>query len=375
MFLFGERHLKDKETLGVVLEISESVVSVGVVLSREVEQLPEIVWSFQELVTSSADANSNESRVLVALLNAFAELGTAGLTALRKREITKLPTLIQVAITAPLSYTVVRTVSVTNKDAFKVTQKLIDELEAKAGVEARKICESNLLTKDLDLEMLSNSTVSLSVNGYPTHFPFKSTATEVKLSQMITLSSKTIVTELNKLRDKILPNAEIDVDSFMSIYYRAVLEKAPNTSEACFINATANGVELMVVRDWLPASSIFGKASMPSNIVTQSPTKANDNKILQDLIALFKSSGEGLSLPKKIYLHSSYLPENSLASLLESASKTATDVAHQVHSTTKEFFSLSSNRPSSLACSAFVFRKKLYEDRYLDESLNVLKYS
>ncbi len=369
MFLFGGRRSVENETRGVVLDISDSVINIGIVLSKEGQPLPEIVWSFQELVTVAEKQKSIEPRLLVSLLNAFMELENNGFAALRKRGITKLPTLIQVAITAPLAYTVARTVSVTAEKSFRVTEKLFNELETKAGSEAKKLCTSQLLTKDLDLEMLSNSTVSLSVNGYPTHYPFKSMATEVKLSQMITLSSKTIVLELNRLRDKVLPKAEIDIDSFMSIYFRAVLEMSPDITEACFINATTNGTELMVVRDSLPTSSIYAKNTTPVSAVVKT------DALLQDLTTLFKNSGDGLSLPKKMYLHSAVLAESSLIPLLEQASRSATGVAHQVHPTSKEFFSPAGVRPSSLACSAFVFHKKLYEDRYLDESLNVLKYA
>ncbi len=374
MFLFGGRE-KSSETLGVVLDISDSVINIGIVLSKEDQPLPEIVWSYQELITATQTPKGRESRLTISLLNAFMELSNTGFAALRKREITKLPTLIQVAITAPLAYTVARTVSVTSSKPFKVTQKLFSELEKKAANEAKKSCASQLLTKDLDLEMLSNSTVALSVNGYPTHFPFKSTATEVKLCQMITLSSKKIVNELNKLRDKILPKAEIDMDSFMSIYFRAVLEKAPNTTEACFINSTLKGTELMVLRDSLPVSSTYLAIEMPTNPRSKAVSTATKNVSLQELTTLFKNTGDGLSLPKKMYLHSTSLVESSLISLLETASKSATGVAHQVHSTITEFFLPTGTSPDPLACSAFVFHKKLYEDRYIEESLNMLKYT
>lgn len=375
MFLFGGWSAEDNETLGVVLDISDKVVNIGIVLSKEGVPLPDLLWSLEERVTITETQKSIESRVLVSLLNAFTELANTGFATLRKKGITKLPTLIQVAITAPLAYTVARTVSVASEEPYKVTQKLFSELEKKAAGEAKKMCEGQLLTKDLDLEMLANSTVSLSVNGYPTHFPFKSTAKEVKLCQMITLSSKTIVAELHKLRDKVLPKAEIDIDSFMSIYYRAVLEMAPNTTEACFINATANGTELMVVRDSLPISSTYAKNKVPTKAPLGATPVIKGDKMLEDLTILFKNTGDGLSLPRKIYLHSAAWTERSLIPLLESASKAATGVAHLVHPTASEFFSPSGVRPSALACSAFVFHKKLYEDRYLDESLNVLKYA
>ena len=374
MFLFGGRD-KTTETLGVILDISDAIVNVGIVLSSEDKPLPEIVWSHQERVTATDTTKNTESRLTVALLNAFTELGNSGFSTLRKKGISTLPNLIQVAITAPLAYTVSRTVSVSSDKSFKVTQKLFDELETKAANEVKKLCESQLMTKDLDLEMLSNSTVSLSVNGYPTHYPFKSTATEVKLSQMVTLSSKVIVAELNKLRDKILPKAELDIDSFMSVYFRAVLEVAPNTTEACFINATLKGAELMVLRESLPVSSTFVAVTTPTGTATGALPAASSSTMLQELTTLFKNTGDGLSLPKRIYLHSNVLTESSLVPLLESASKSATGVSHQVHGTTTEFFSPAKSGPNPLACSAFVFHKKLYENRYLDESLNVLKYA
>ncbi|MCB9819332.1 hypothetical protein H6789_01290 [Candidatus Nomurabacteria bacterium] len=374
MFLFGGSD-KDTGTLGVVLDISDAIVNIGIVISKEEQSLPEIVWSHQEKVTATDSLNNTESRLMVSLLNAFTELGNSGFVSLRKKGINKLPSLIQVAITAPLAYTVSRTVSVSSDKPFKVTQKLFDELEKKAGDEARKLCESQLMTKDLDLEMLANSTVSLTVNGYPTHYPFKSTATEVKLCQMITLSSKVIVAELNKLKNKILPEADIDIDSFMSIYFRAVLEVAPNTTEACFINSTLKGAELMVMRESLPVSSTYVAVTATGGTAVGALPAATSSVLLQDLTTLFKNTGDGLSLPKRLYLHSNVLTESSLVPLLESASKAATGVTHKVHQTTTEFFSPTKSGANSLACSAYVFHKKLYEDRYLDESLNMLKYA
>lgn len=373
MSLLGSRATSNSETLGVVLDISNSTINIGIVLSKENQQFPELIWSFQELVTTPRKAADSESRISVSLLNVFMELENSGFVALRKRGITALPILLQVAITGPLAYTVTRTVSVAAKEPFKVTQKLFTALEEKAAIEAKKLCESQLLTKDLELEMLSNSTVSLSVNGYPTHFPFKSTATDVKLCQMITLSSKTLVSDLLKLKDKVLPRARIDIDSFMSIYFRAVQEMAPNTCEACFINSTLTGLELMVLRDSLPVSSTYAKIKLPSTDSKVSKKSIEDD-LMQDLTTLFKNTGDGLSLPKRIYLHYFNSSEGALVPLLVTASQAATGVAHQLYSTTTEFFSSEKQVHNALACSAFVFHKKLYEDKYLAESLNVLKY-
>jgi len=365
---------KYHETLGVLLDITDNAVNIAIVLSNESNPTPEIVWSYQERVLTAETKDDFEPMLAVSLLRAFGELANNGFVALRKRSINKLPSIIQATIAAPLSYTVSRTVSLTTEKPFKVTFKLFNELEEKAAGEAKKTSESQLLTKNLKLELLSSSTVSFCVNGYPTHFPFKSTASDVRLCQIITLAPNSLVKEINKLKEKFLPKATIDIDSFMSVYFRAVKDVSPSVAEACFINATSNGVELMVLRDSLPLGSTYGKTVLPSTGTKKTVSAKATTALSEDLVALFKNTGDGLSLPKKIYLYSIDGADEMLIPALTQASQKATGVAHQVQSTPNTFFSLPTSVTSTFAVTAYVFHKKIYQDKYLDDSLNMLKY-
>lgn len=352
--------------MGVIVDINTSEITLAIFFSRESEPFPKLLWQHKELTTfTSKDANT-ELKVRAAIQRGFAALSNSGLAALRKQNIRNLPEIIQVSISAPLSYTIARNMKVSSAEPFKVTSSLLRELESKATNEAKSFSTSSLMAKDLNLTTLSNSTAGLSINGYQTYFPLKSTATEVLLCQVVTLSSKELVTELEGQRDKVLPKARLDIDSFMSVYLRSLVTLSPKTSDACLINLTDEYVEMLLLRDSLPQSSTFSK-------VTICQPNSSNAAYQQDLTAMFKSAGDGLAMPRQIFTHTKRSSDQTLKPCLEEASKSATGINHQVSLTGTQFFTNDAMIPPNLACLAYVFHKDLYEDRSLEEYRNMLK--
>lgn len=360
--LFGQ---PDDEQLGVIVDVTAREVSIAVLSSKESDKFPRVFWYHQERVLALGSSAPDNKSLRLAIQKAFAELSKVGFAVLRKNGITYLPEIIQASISAPLSYTVSKNLRLAPEKPVRVTKKLLAELEAKAAAETKAHSTSKLMAKDLNLVALANFTAGLRVNGYPTHYPEKSEATEIVLCQMMTLAERDLVAELESQRDKMMPKARLDVDSYMSVYLRALMVAVPSSKEACLLCLMPGQGEMMLVRDSLPLSSLAAK--------TDIGLVPNDPAFQQSLTELFKQTGDGLSMPRTIFVHARGMDGLVIKASLETAAKAATGINHQVVVTDAELFASDSSIPPFLAILSFVFHHDLYEERYLDEYKNMLK--
>lgn len=393
--LFSFKKNPVQTAAGAVLDISPGRIDLAIVLSTNSKPFPEIVWFHSEDLKTTVEAETNPL-LKKAINNAFSELVSSGLKTLKQNNPSVSLDLVQVAISAPFSYSVPRTVSLKNDKPFSITKKLINELEKKAETEALKV-QATGLTKGLSLDSLSNSTVALSINGYPTRYPFKSEATELSLSQLITLAPSNLVANIKEIVGKYLPRATLDMDSFMALFFKAISVLVPKNTDATLIAINDSSTELCVIREGLPITSVsipFGleklsheisqasgllpheaksimKENSVDNTIKQSKHKKNsaEAKVAlysDELKGLFSQVGASLSLPKTIYLHVDRLSESFFINTIEKISREVTGTKHVVIPITSRFFTFGNDGNSSIGSSAFVFHKKLYEDNYLD---------
>ena len=354
---------KDRDQLGVILDVGKGWVEVALVHSESQNALPKIVWSYGEAFIP--DDTVPTSRLKKAVFNSLSALSQNGMKELGKQGLSKKIKLIQATLHAPIAYTVARNVSIKEERPFKVTKELIKELETKAEEDARGLQGSELMTRGLQLHPLSSTTVAMSLNGYATKYPFKSATSELSICQHIALSSLDFANLVKEVRDKYLPSASVDVDSFASVVYRAVTSLAPQSTNCLLVLVDEGATELLPVIDGLPQNSSFmnrgsGKA------------KALDSKFYDlpayeaELKMLLSRSGNTLSLPSTIFLNVDQGHEAVLVSLLEKVAREVTGIKHSIHPITSEFFSEKRDQDASLLALAYVFHKRLYEYDYLD---------
>src|SRR5690606_14611922 len=117
--------------------------------------------------------------------------------------------------------------------------------------------------------------------------------------------------------------------------------------------------------DSLPQSSI--SSAVDQGVVS------GDMAFQQSLTDLFRQTGDGLSVPRTIFVHTNQRNDETLRLSIEVAAKAATGINHKVVITDTELFANDASMPPFLAILGFVFHHDLYEDRYLDEYKNVLK--
>lgn len=382
--------------VGAVVDIREGRVDATLILSSKDKPEPEIIWTHSEPFVISG--SNMESALKKAILNSFSDLSTSGQRTSNQKGVFSPISLIQVSIHAPYAYTISRNVSVKGEKPFKVTKKLVRELEERAEADARTQQMGELVTKDLKLRPLSSSAVAISINGYPTKYPYKSHALELSLCQHISLTTLDILPYLEEARDKHLPKTKIDADSFASLFFRMMLSLAPKSLDCSLLYIGENNSELLIVRDGLPQSASFSqfglddmatRVSEKTNISlgdVRNITKTNSvdplslandgkkalvasafNSYEAELKNLLGRTGDSLSLPKTVYLLAPRSHEEHFSTLVERLAKEVSGTTHSVHPITTEFFGFGQNVDPMLVALAYVFHKKLYEDNFFDD--------
>lgn len=347
---------------GVLLHVQEDNVSAAIIQTSAADASPLFLWTYQEPVPpAGTDRAANEKRLFIAVMNVFAELGNSGLAALRKRGITALPTLVQVSLSFPGAYTIAKNVVLRPEAPVRITHALVRELETRAMKEVHDQAAGEIVAGSLNLSVLSNSTAAISLNGYPTVYPFKSSAAEITLCQVVGLGPTALVAHILKCKDKVLPAASVDMDSFMSLYYRAVTELLPKTVDACLVTANTRTVELMLIRDSLPQSSTI--VSLEKALPAAAPARP----LGESLRDLFQKTGDGLSLPKQIYLYVENGHDPAFAALLQKTANDVTKTTHLVSLVDKAFEDVLQLPGSYLTVQAYIYHKKLYADRHLEQ--------
>ena len=382
--------------VGAIVDVGDSKIEVALVYSDKSKPDPEVIWTHAEVLPPQGSTDSMNV-LKKGIFNAFSALSKDGVRILNERKLPTEISLIQVTLHAPYSHTITRSVSVKARRPVKVTRSLVEELEQKANTEAYKMQSSELSRFGITLYPLSSAAVALRLNGYPTKYPYKSMAEEITLSQHVSFSTFDFRSMLVEARDKYLPKAYLDADSFISLFYRTVMTMSAKTSDCSLLTIGDSATEFITVRDGLPQHSFFmpfglnhisAKIGSTTGLLpheARAVTKDNrvDNTALADiqqkavldaavtdfeaeLKKLLSKSGDVLALPQTIYLQNECDHEAFFTPMVLRIANSVTGIKHSVHSITSEFFSCKGVRDASLLSLAYAFHKKLYEDDYLD---------
>jgi len=390
------------DTYGAILDIGSGSVLAAIVHSNVNNPHPIVVWSHREHVPlrSIESLEQVSKSVITALMNVVMELDSAGRKVLTQYNSGARIKQIQSSISAPWSYTVTKSINYTQEKPFMVTQTLIDELIKTTEAQIASDLKANTTLDEMGLSTITTATVEMLANGYRVNKPTGSKATELSVSRANVVAQKSITQALDKTADKIYAHNKHKRISFMLMAHSAIRDLLPHTFEMGIVDVTYEATELGIVRDGalqycthtpfgsfslarelaevlkIPLSEAFGYLHTvePLAFLDNATTaqKTDVEKVFEAYIskieALFKETGDELSVPKTIALHVDLHSEPLFLHLIEKAAKRSTktspvitlvteEILKQTFDdvTTKEFLTRSSD--TALLLSAMFFHK------------------
>jgi len=400
MSFFSRRN--DTDTYGALFDIGSGSVMVAIVHSHKHNPHPHILWSHREHVplrdiTSLEQASKS---VMTALINAAMELDTVGRKVLAVHQPGARISQLQSSICAPWSYTVTKTINYTQENPFTITNALIEELIKTTEQKIlNDLTQEETLSKN-SLQTITTTTLDTLSNGYRVHHPEGKEASEFSISRANVVAHEPIVRTLDETSEKIFANIENKRLSFMLIAYFVLRDLLPQIYEIAIVDVTYEATELGIVRDGtlqhcthtpfgvfslareiaaslsIPLSEAFGHLHSPEPLGfldTISKTKKDEvdeifEAYIESVAALFKETGDELSIPKTIALHVDLNSESLFYNLIEKAAKRCTKSTPAItlitkeifkqtfdEKTTKDFFAHSSD--TTLLLSALFFHK------------------
>lgn len=376
----------------VLVEIGSGSVGIAIMVSDPEKSEPEVVWSHREfaLIRDIKATTETIKHLNTAMVNGFLELGSSGLKALKDYNPKLVIKEVQATVSAPWSYTATKTVTYTDENPFSVDDELIRELTLTAEKQAKaSVAESGL--EQFGLKIISNATIHIRINGYNVHTVSGQEGRSVELSHITSLATSSILKTLEESTNKVLPKAKINVFSFMYIYYCLLKNMHPDTSEICLVDITSEATEIGIVRDgvlkhvthgpygtFTLAREIAASCNIPKeeaytylkggqSFVETKLSKAKQDQLMAIVSAyelkiatLFKATGDQLSIPKTVFLHTNNATENFFKIHIKSACKEATHGEHTVHVVTSKLLENIKAKDSSILLSASFVHQDLH---------------
>lgn len=335
MSLFSLKH--SAERIGAIIDIGSGSVLVAIVISNPTQKKPTVIWSHREqapLRTIDSVEQSAKS-VMTSLINALLKFDSEGRRALHEYNKHTNVDEVQCCISAPWAYTVTKTITYNQDTAFEITKTLIESLIESAEKGTQTELSENEAASDLDLSIITRSTLDTLANGYRIANPIKNTANELSIAQVSVVTGQYLIDHLKDLRHKIFQDKPLHQLSYMLSLYSVVDELFGDTSDYCLIDITYEATEIGIVREGILTYSThvaFGSFSIAREIThisslpllqsfqslhtdniedflaTLTPTKRSEVEVMFEqyqkrLEALFRETGDELSIPKRIYIH------------------------------------------------------------------------
>lgn len=347
-------------TIGALIDIGSASVLVSYVASKPGEPVPLIVWSHREHLPlrENADREQLAKNLSTAFINASLLLETTGRQVLDQAiPGHPRPAFLSVTVAAPWSYTVTKTITYQADEPFAIDRDLISELQRTAESKIMHELKEHEVVAELGLEITAKATIALVGNGYHLDEARGQTAKNLSLARSNALIHGYLATAISQAHEKLLPEATSHVSSFMLGYYLTTRGLYPERSEYCLVDITYEATEIGVVRDGVLQYCThmpYGAFSLARDIsaATQIPlveaysllgneayqatekTQGNLNNLYQayevKVTELLGETGDALSIPKTIILHSNSETEGFFSERLKAAASTATHSTHQV---------------------------------------------
>lgn len=394
---------------GVIVDIGSGSVLVSIIASDIQKPYPDIIWSRREyspLRKSFTPVDAAKS-VMTSLMNALMSLDSEGRKKLREVAPGEKLDSLQVTIAAPWSYTVTKTIAYQQEDVFEITKTLLEELLRTASKKVEEEMLENEKVQDLGLDIIAKTTLQVIANGYPVTITGKQKAKTLKVIQSSSVAQEYLLDAILDAHDKMLPSTELTQYSFMLPYYFVLQEIVQKGTDYCLVDLTYEATEIGVVRDgvltycthtpygvFTLAREIADALSVPleeaygyltneelsefTNTLSETKKEAIKNIFLNyqiHLSELFKETGDGLTIPKRIYIHGNLETEPFFNAQVQAAATMATKMPHATYNVTGELLTKKfpeevtqglkqANQDTALLISAQFFHTKEYQERF-----------
>ena len=358
----------DEIRYGVVVDIGSGSVLASIVESDPAKDSPYVVWFKREYtpLRQIDSLNRTVKSIMTTLISVLMTLDSEGRSVFNEKFPQKKLSSIQFTIAAPWSYTVSKTISYNQENDFLVTEELIEELLRMSEKKVLEELQENEKIHNLDLTLISRITADVIANGYSIDVTGKQKAKSLKVVELNAITNNSIVEEIKEVRDKMFPRTKLSQYSFMMAFYYSILELYSNSIECCLIDITYEATEIGVVRDGvlqycshIPygsisiAREISTILSVPLEEAYSYLQEGNFSVIMQkysdkqkfDIEAVFKSykdrltglfneTGDKLSIPKGLFLHTSLNTADFFKAIILESSSLATKTTHVVYNVT-----------------------------------------
>lgn len=372
MSFFSSRPKTD--TYGVLFDIGSGSVLTAIVHSKQSNPHPSVVWSHREHVPlrNIESLEQVSKSVMTALINAAMELDSNGRKVLAQYNSSAKISEIQTIISAPWSHTVTKTINYTQEEPFTINTALIAELIKTAEGKIAQELKTDETLDHLGLSTVATATMDMHANGYRVSQPQGGQATQFSITRANVAVQKYINIALSETIERIFPSCSQRSLSFMLMAYNVIQDLLPRACEIGIVDVTYEATELGIVRDGalehsthtpfgsfslarelsavldVPLSEAFGylHSEQPLAFLSGlSKAKKSEVEIVFDayvdkIAALFKETGDELSIPKTIVLHADLHSEPLFLHLVEKAAKRSTKSAPVITLITQEILKL-----------------------------------
>ncbi len=258
--MFGFGHNDKDATYGVLIDIASGTIGVAVVASESANKVPIILYSKRtslRITKNKTTGVEDLRRVREALLSALLLLSQDGLQLLTEHNRRAKVTRLYVTCSSPWSFTIARDVHYESDEPFKVNSTIINDLVHSAEEEIATHLKSMPETEGEDFEIVERATVDMTVNDYPVKHPLNLKGSILGLSHIAGLVPTDIMTSLHEVQDKLFPDTELRVHTYMLIMYCVMRDLFPRVNSLCIINVTGEATEFGIIENNLLIENTF----------------------------------------------------------------------------------------------------------------------
>jgi Tfp pilus assembly PilM family ATPase len=394
---------------GVIVDIGSGSVLAAIVSSNQNLTHPEILWSKREYtpLREISSVKDSAKSVMTSLMTVLMSLDSEGRRVFKEKTGVSKISYLQITIAAPWSHTITKTISYSNEEEFEVSSELISELQRTASLKMEEEIQQNESANNLELSVISKSTMQIIANGYSIIAANEQKATTLKIIEASSVTQNYIIEAIKDVKEKMIPASTLSQYSFMIPYFYVLQEMNEKGQDYCLVDITYEATEIGIVREGVLTHCThtpFGAFSLAREIsgVLNIPLEeaysyiqdfeledlkknwTNTQKIeIKEIIdayqnrlaELFNETGDILAIPKRIYVHGNMNTELFFKDKILSAAKIATKMDHAVYNVTKELLTKHypidiSNKltegsgDTALLISAQFFHTVAYHDKF-----------
>ncbi len=361
---------EDEIRYGIIVDVGSGSVLAAIVESDKDQMSPKIIWSKREFIPLRQVNSLNQTvkSIMATLVSVLMMVDSEGRKKLREHASGSKISTLQVTMAAPWSFTVTKTISYKNDKKFTISEHFLTDLLSMARQKVLEELKENENVQELGLEIVSRITTDVVANGYSIKVTGKQTADAIKVVELSNITYKVLSDEVREIQAKMFRTTNLRQYSFMTPFFYTIVDLYPDAMESCLVDVTYEAVEIGVVRNGTLqycTHTPYGIISLAREIaatlsVTLEEAKnyliEPDLKIILNkysdkqkeeiktifeayknrLMDLFKETGDKLSIPKTIFIHTDSLFAPFFKQQIVEALKTITKSSHMVYNVTGE---------------------------------------